>query len=268
MSIRVMSLVWETQLSMVEKMVLLAIADAANDEGLAWPSHSTLAKKCGAVRGTIKNALDRLRDHGVLSFERRCREDGSKTSHLYRINLEKIGGGSPRDQGRSPHDQGVGHHVTKGRSPRVHHEPSMNHKSEPCIAAVADKPATTPPGVAQGEVSKQSRAEHTWFIAWFCWACQKLTGAKYAFTKAEAGIIRQLKTAVGFDELMNRATFYLLLPDDQRFPRGSPTVKGLSTMFNQIAGKGDGSTDERCIALEILPADGNLNAFCPWGKKL
>jgi len=43
MSIRLMSDVWRTDLPTVEKMVLLVIADHANDEGTqAYPSQATI----------------------------------------------------------------------------------------------------------------------------------------------------------------------------------------------------------------------------------
>ena len=46
MSIRLMSEVWGTKLPTVEKMVLLVIADHANDEGTeAWPPQATIATK-------------------------------------------------------------------------------------------------------------------------------------------------------------------------------------------------------------------------------
>ena len=45
MSIKIMSKVWSLEyLDIKEKMVLLALADAANDDGICWPKNTTLQK--------------------------------------------------------------------------------------------------------------------------------------------------------------------------------------------------------------------------------
>lgn len=58
MSVRVMTEVWAATIAPGDKLVLLAIADCANDEGVAWPSIKTLCKKSGkserAAQGSIK----------------------------------------------------------------------------------------------------------------------------------------------------------------------------------------------------------------------
>lgn len=67
MSIRVMSQVWELELPDSEKLVLLALADAANDEGQCWPSMRTLAGKCSKSDRTVQAAIKLLVDKGHLS---------------------------------------------------------------------------------------------------------------------------------------------------------------------------------------------------------
>jgi hypothetical protein len=41
----------------MEKLVLLALADCANDEGRCWPSASTLARKTGEGERTVRRAV-------------------------------------------------------------------------------------------------------------------------------------------------------------------------------------------------------------------
>ena len=53
MSIKIMSLVWELNLPTTQKMVLLALADNANDQGVCWPSISTLEVKTSLHRATV-----------------------------------------------------------------------------------------------------------------------------------------------------------------------------------------------------------------------
>lgn len=67
MSIRIMSAVWEIDLPDSEKLVLLALADCANDEGHCWPSMKTLANKCSKSDRTVQATIKRLVEAGHLS---------------------------------------------------------------------------------------------------------------------------------------------------------------------------------------------------------
>ena len=67
MSVRVMTAVWSLHLGDSEKIVLLALADCANDEGHCWPSMATLAKKCSKTDRTIQAAIKSLVDGGHLT---------------------------------------------------------------------------------------------------------------------------------------------------------------------------------------------------------
>lgn len=67
MSVRVMSLVWQIDLADSEKIVLLALADSANDEGVCWPSMATLARKCSKSDRTVQASIKKLVDGGHLS---------------------------------------------------------------------------------------------------------------------------------------------------------------------------------------------------------
>lgn len=66
MSVRKMAEVWDTDLPSTEKLVLLAYADHANDEGLCYPGNSHIAKKASKSPGSIKRITRWLRAHGYL----------------------------------------------------------------------------------------------------------------------------------------------------------------------------------------------------------
>lgn len=86
MSIRVMSLIWDSDIASPEKMVLLALADYGNDDGVSiYPTIDTLATKCSKDRSTIMRILDRLEEHKYIEVERKHR-----THNQYCINLDKI----------------------------------------------------------------------------------------------------------------------------------------------------------------------------------
>jgi hypothetical protein len=81
MSVRVMSAVWELNLPPSEKLVLLALADCANDEGVCWPSACTLARKSGQGERTVRRCVQSLISKGHLAQDLR-----SGTSPVYRVN--------------------------------------------------------------------------------------------------------------------------------------------------------------------------------------
>ena len=68
-----MSAVWPLDLPATDKMVLIALADAASDEGVTWlPVKSLrgaldLSRKCGLAERTIQGAIARLAAAGLLS---------------------------------------------------------------------------------------------------------------------------------------------------------------------------------------------------------
>ena len=64
-----MSDVWSIDLLDSQKIVLLALADCANDEGQCWPSMATLAKKCSKSERTVQGVIKQLVDVGHLSRE-------------------------------------------------------------------------------------------------------------------------------------------------------------------------------------------------------
>jgi len=69
MSIRVMSSLWDLELNPTVKLVLLALADCANDEGLAWPSIATLARKASVGERTVQRSLVEARALGIINRE-------------------------------------------------------------------------------------------------------------------------------------------------------------------------------------------------------
>lgn len=52
------------------KLVLLALADFANDKGLAWPSIPTVARKTGLSTRQVKRVLPKLEEAGEIHIER------------------------------------------------------------------------------------------------------------------------------------------------------------------------------------------------------
>lgn len=76
MSIAIMTAVWKMDMAPSDKMVLLALADAANDDGVTWiavkhrrngDQRLDLLTKCSLSERAVQGALKRLVDAGHLS---------------------------------------------------------------------------------------------------------------------------------------------------------------------------------------------------------
>lgn len=87
MSIAAMTWAFTLPLKPSAKVVLLAIADFADENGVCWPSLSTLAERATQSRATVQRRVGEMQDLGILTrFERR-REDGGRASDELRLNL-------------------------------------------------------------------------------------------------------------------------------------------------------------------------------------
>ena len=86
MSVRIMSQVWEIPtVKGTEKLVLLALADNANDEGIAWPSIGTIARKCGVSRRYAIEILNNLETLGLIEVQHRRIDELKNQTNIYRV---------------------------------------------------------------------------------------------------------------------------------------------------------------------------------------
>ncbi len=82
-----MNWAWHQSLKPVPKLVLMALADAADDMGVCWPSVSTVATKCNVSTRTVRRVMQALAARDLLVSEQRYRKDGSRSSNRYRLML-------------------------------------------------------------------------------------------------------------------------------------------------------------------------------------
>ena len=78
MSIRIMTAVWDTptQLNPTARLVLLSLADQANDDGWCWPSLASTGRRCGVSEDTVRRWITVLAMTGLA--ERHPREGGPR----------------------------------------------------------------------------------------------------------------------------------------------------------------------------------------------
>ncbi len=86
-----MNWAWGLRLKPNVKLVLMALADACDDDGYCWPSIPTLARKTCLDDRSTQRILNQLKADGLLQTERRFRQDGSPTSNGYRLTLDPPG---------------------------------------------------------------------------------------------------------------------------------------------------------------------------------
>lgn len=85
MSVRTLARVWELSAQAGnDLLMLLAIADFADDDGRAYPSIATLARKCRMTPRNVNLILAELRKTGELVVRQ---NEGPKGTNLYRVVL-------------------------------------------------------------------------------------------------------------------------------------------------------------------------------------
>lgn len=71
-----------------EKLVLLKLADNANDEGVCWPAMGYLQNHTELSRSSLLRALKSLEEKGFLTITRRKSDDGKQNlSNIYKLIL-------------------------------------------------------------------------------------------------------------------------------------------------------------------------------------
>jgi len=90
MSVRAMAWVWRQQLSGPEKLVLMALADHADEDGICWPGNAHLARKCNLSQRSVQRHVKNLIDNGYMTSNRRFRDTGGQTSNRYVLNVDGV----------------------------------------------------------------------------------------------------------------------------------------------------------------------------------
>lgn len=136
MSISLMSEVWEADLPRDQKIVLLAMADHANDDGTkVFPGVERLAKKCGYSERSIRRKIADLKNRGAL--EAVAYEEGGRGHatefKIHAENLDKLAyfieKGDSSDENPDTRDDKPGQSLSPQPSVTVS-EPSSNARGD------------------------------------------------------------------------------------------------------------------------------------------
>ena len=77
---------WKQRLKPLDKIVLLSLADRANESYECWPSMQTLADDCGMCRKSVFNSIVKLEEKQLIFVERRMSSHG-KSSNIYTMSM-------------------------------------------------------------------------------------------------------------------------------------------------------------------------------------
>lgn len=74
----------------LRKLVLIKLADNANDKGECWPSYQNIADHCECSRSAVRAHIDALMDMGLLTKENRIGNNNGKgnRSNVYYLILD------------------------------------------------------------------------------------------------------------------------------------------------------------------------------------
>ena len=99
MSVRVIAMVFEGgPEDLAQHSVMMALADNADDFGVAWPGHELLARKSRLSVRSVIRVLEALESGGWL-VKRKRRAGEHRRGNVYELNLARLGGRHGRQIG-------------------------------------------------------------------------------------------------------------------------------------------------------------------------
>ena len=135
-----MTAVWGLKLPDSEKIVLLALADCANDEGVCWPSVASLVKKCSKSDRTIQAAVKALAAAGHLT-----RDERPGKGVLYTIHPAPEGTAGREDCGAKRLPPETAARTPEAASDKPSRTPKPSSEASPPTRTRARWPKTMPP---------------------------------------------------------------------------------------------------------------------------
>ena len=104
--------------SSVEKIVLVNLADRANDEEICWPSQERIANECRLTRQSVNQQIRKLVEHGLISVFH------DRSNGHQRANIYKIGPSAQSQKPESTRTTSTVNDVDSGEGARVNQDDS------------------------------------------------------------------------------------------------------------------------------------------------
>ncbi|MBS0054442.1 helix-turn-helix domain-containing protein [Yersinia sp. Marseille-Q3913] len=134
----------------LRKLVLIKLADNANDQGECWPSVPYIADQCEISERSVQNHIQELVKSGLVRIEERKSDNGLNRSNVYHLRLNSAGANAA-PYGESPAPSGANGAPVSGANAA----PRTSHSFEPVI-----DPSTplTPQGETENILADAERA--------------------------------------------------------------------------------------------------------------
>jgi|PlaIllAssembly_1097288.scaffolds.fasta_scaffold185042_2 hypothetical protein len=148
MSYKILGPAWEANLSCPAKLILISLADQANDHGICWPSVQTMISRTGLCDRAVRGHLADLESAGHIT-----RDFRSGRSTVYRIHpiATPAKECTPEKEFRTAPDAGLPLHQMQDtpapRAPITVIEPKVNRNTKDTPPAFAAKAALSALGV-------------------------------------------------------------------------------------------------------------------------
>lgn len=169
MSVRALGAVWRVECEPVQKLLLLALADHANDETFdCWPSLTHLSQKTGLGRSTIARALNALEASGLIVREQREKQS---TRYVLKVSRWSQSGTSAR-AGLVPERDGGSPRAGPPLVPERDHNHQSNHQGTILEAKRAARVPKNSAGKGLKTHTRGTRLPSDWTLPaeWRAWA--------------------------------------------------------------------------------------------------
>lgn len=97
--------------SATKKVILLLLADRANDEGMCFPSMDTIAYDCELTRECVSRNIKAMEEAGLLHVTKNSKSDGTWKNNVYHLHVTQDHMGHVIED-HVPCDSGSRDHVT------------------------------------------------------------------------------------------------------------------------------------------------------------
>lgn len=230
---------WQLQgMSPAQKVVLVSLADQANDDGVCWPSVKTLTIRTCLSERAVRDALAWLQAAGAIFREYRPNTSTSYTVTPKRFDPKKAGPDSKRTKSRkaTPADAAPGANAAPladaappanaapppadaapppaNAAPLGGQMPPPNHQGNHHLTTNEPLPPATQPVervkaelVDSQETELQAACKATWHA--YSAAYERRYGTKPVRNQAVNGKVKQFVKRIGYGESPDVATFYV-----------------------------------------------------------
>jgi hypothetical protein len=155
-SVRLMAAVFELDIAASEKLVLLAMADHARDDGTGcYPAVGLLARKTSQSRRGVQKIMRRLEEAGLIAPSRVSR-GGPRRSTEYRLTLAT----QPRTPVHATANVGARNGERQCAQPRTEFARTIKNHQEPSVNLARPSPRSSSPVEKEPLKAKTHRARY------------------------------------------------------------------------------------------------------------